>query len=129
MVQKPKVPEIEIRGHHLLCIQGFRGYGYNEEFIMNMKEVVNKLKSTPELRIKMTDKCDKICSPCPHKINNECSKEIVKLMDSQVLKNIGIKIGEIVKFKDILLKTKDNSRELRTICKNCEWEKVCLFVA
>ena len=126
--RETEVPEIEIRGHHLLCIQGFQGYGYNKNFIMNMKEVVNKLKSAPELRIKMTDKCDDICAPCPHKVKDECSKEIVKSMDLQVLKDLGIKVGEKVKIKDIVAKIKSNSQKFRMVCKSCEWQKVCLFI-
>lgn len=127
MVQKPKGTEIKLRGHHLLCIQGFQGYGYNREFITNMKEVVNKLKSASNLLIGITDKCDDICAPCPNNIDGKCSKEIVTSMDAEVLKNLGISTGEKVKIKDMFIKIKSNLRKFQEICKNCEWKKVCLF--
>ena len=30
---------IRIRAHHLLCMQGFQGYGYNKTFTENMTHI------------------------------------------------------------------------------------------
>ena len=34
---------IKLRYHHLLCINYFKGYGYDEDFINNMKKIKAKI--------------------------------------------------------------------------------------
>ena len=34
---------ITLRGHHLLCIQGYQGYGYSEKFTDNMDNIIEDL--------------------------------------------------------------------------------------
>ena len=31
--------KLVLRGHHLLCLKGFQGYGYDDDFVENMKLV------------------------------------------------------------------------------------------
>ncbi len=39
---------INIRAHHLLCLQGFQGYGYSQDFVRNMAEIIKKIGKTTE---------------------------------------------------------------------------------
>ena len=41
---------IYLRAHHILCILQFRGYGYSDEFIKNMQNIMNRLKIEPIIR-------------------------------------------------------------------------------
>ena len=60
---------MKIRAHHILCMQGFQGHGYSEEFSQNMSEVIEYLKSNQEQIIEITDDVDVVCKYCPHKKN------------------------------------------------------------
>ncbi len=57
---------MRIRGHHLLCLQGFRGLGYNEEFIRRMGDVTRCLAGEPNCPIEPITAPDMICEVCPH---------------------------------------------------------------
>ena len=38
---------MQLRPHHLLCIQKFTGHGYDEPFTQHMTSIVSALKSHP----------------------------------------------------------------------------------
>lgn len=119
---------MELRGHHLLCVQGFQGYGYNEEFVTNMREVVNNLNNSDDIWIETTDKCDVICTACPYNVDSECSKDYVKSMDLQVLDELAFAVGDKVKMKEVISKVKENPQRFYKFCTNCEWQYACLFI-
>ncbi|WP_263641218.1 hypothetical protein [Methanobrevibacter arboriphilus] len=35
---------IYLRGHHLLCLQGYQGYGYDDNFKKNIETIISILK-------------------------------------------------------------------------------------
>ncbi len=55
-----------IRGHTLLCLQGFRGEGYSPDFIDNMAAIHARLQSNPETQVRVTDTPDYFCAACPN---------------------------------------------------------------
>ncbi|MBE3593334.1 MAG: DUF1284 domain-containing protein [Thermoanaerobacter sp.] len=118
---------MEIRGHHFLCVLGFRGLGYDEKFVKNMDEIIRKLNNEQDMLIKVVDNVDNICSMCPNNVNGECTEEeypgSVKGKDRAVLKILGIEVGEAVWYKDVVDKIKENMTEekMMNICKDCEW--------
>ena len=112
---------IKIRAHHLLCMQGFQGYGYSQNFITNMAQVIKDLKS-PNQQIEIISECDVICSHCPHKKKGVCENNpgsAVKLenMDRQILKKLGLRKGERIKARDILttIKTKLKTYDIKYV--------------
>lgn len=121
-----------LRGHHLLCIQGFQGYGYNKEFIHNM-EKINEARKNDTTIIEVVNHPDDICRKCPNLIDNICkdfknNEEIVS-MDENVINKISQKREYNSKelFEEIsrIFKTKENTKE---ICLDCSWWDKCLFV-
>ena len=126
---------ISIRAHHLLCIQGFQGYGYDQDFIDNLAEVIEKIKSKPELNIKIIDECDDICSVCPHNRSGECRKEPdsnikIKEMDNNVLNTLGLEDGSELTARDIfefVNKRYKSRKEVEKICGDCDWVNECLW--
>ena len=62
-------PAPALRGHHLLCILGFRGLGYDEAFVANMTRVVGLIRKKPETVFTLTDSADILCATCPRCVN------------------------------------------------------------
>lgn len=126
---------IKIRAHHLLCMQNFKGFGYNRDFINNMENVIEEINSSPELELEIVSKCDIICSHCPHRKDNKCTKEPasareLKNLDTRVLKDLNLKEGTKVKAGEIVSLVKDklskDTSYIKNTCKECEWKEICI---
>jgi hypothetical protein len=126
---------MKIRAHHLLCIQGFQGYGYNRDFERNMADVIRIMEANPEQILEIVAECDVICSYCPHQENGSCtqtpdSDNRIKNMDTNVMKMIDLKEGTRIKAKIIssLIKRKSkNIYDVQKICSDCLWREKCLL--
>lgn len=123
--------KLTLRGHHLLCLKGFQGYGYDEKFTENMKTINNERKKH-DTTIKLTDSQDDICKYCPNLKNNICenpqqNNKIIK-MDKQILKNFDLskEYNSVKLFKQIddIFNTQES---ISKICLNCMWHDECLF--
>ena len=119
---------LEIRAHHLLCILGFRGLGYSQEFIEKMGKVVEELNSNSAFPITFTAECDIICASCPHNKDNKCLKRAdsdwkVRNQDSEVLQRLGFKVGAQVPAGKAWARIRDKLtvRDMAEICRGCEW--------
>ena len=121
---------MELRPHHLLCIQGYHGVGYSEGFVDNMSHVVKQLRDNPEQQIMVNRKSDVLCSACPGKEKGcsscgaGCGDGLVARLDKETLKWLGISEGEhvygqLVEYINEHLTWEVYSR----ICSQCEWFK------
>ena len=120
-----------LRGHHLLCLKGFQGYGYDKDFVKNMTDINTKRK-LDTTTIKLTNSSDDICKNCPKLESNLCenenqNKRIVE-MDNEVLRNLNVSkeynAVELFKKVDSIFNTKES---VSKICSNCMWHEKCLF--
>ena len=126
----------KVRAHHLLCMQGFQGYGYDEAFIENMDALIRMFDSDPHLEIEIVAECDAICSRCPHEKCGTCEKAPghsikVREMDLKVLKMLGLEKGSRGRVGDILSDVNARFRhrlDAEDICGDCDWEKECLWL-
>ena len=123
---------LRIRAHHFLCMQGFQGYGYNGEFVGNMRSVIFKISSGAEPEAEVVSCCDVFCAACPYNKDGTCRKTqgFAKNMDRNVLKKLGIKEGTKIQVADVLylVNTKMKSvSDVREICGGCEWQEECLW--
>ena len=127
---------MELRGHHLLCILGFQGYGYSEDFVLNMTRI-NELRKTDKTTIKLINSSDDICSACPNLKNdlceNEMQNETIVKMDEEVLSEFDInkEYNAIDLFNEVILNEvvlKFNTlKSVENICNDCKWAEKCLF--
>jgi uncharacterized protein len=121
---------IKIRAHHLLCLQGFQGYGYNKNFALGMKEILRVLKSDPSPNIQLVTEADEICGICPNLVDGVCVDCIkIKTMDLNVIETISLENNQIITFKKALqIIDKELSLEsIKKICEGCVWMDKCLF--
>ena len=123
--------KLVLRGHHLLCLKGFQGYGYDEEFTENMA-FINSKRKLKDTTVQLTSSPDDICSACPNLkdgiCENQSQNEMIVSMDREVLK----KLDPAKEYNSIELFNKIdtifNSKEsVGEICFGCKWSEKCLF--
>ena len=120
-----------LRGHHLLCLKGFQGYGYDESFVENMMKV-NSLRKLDSTTVSLTNKADDLCKYCPHLENDLCKSEVhdelIRQMDDEVLKNIdSTKEHDSVELFEKIDEIFNTEESVSKICFNCMWHEKCLF--
>ena len=124
---------IRIRAHHILCMQGFQGLGYSEEFTRNMTRITTKIQNNPFFLVKVVTEADSICQYCPHLQQGLCnigkdSEESIRAMDLSALKALDIESGSLFLSAKIKVLTDNlSSKAIKTICGGCGWRKDCLY--
>ena len=123
--------KLVLRGHHLLCLKGFQGYGYDDIFVENMSDV-NSMRKLDSTTVTAINSPDDICKACPNLKDGICvnemhNEEIIR-MDDEVLKKIGSakehNSVELFEKIDEIFNTKDS---VSKICFDCMWSEKCLF--
>lgn len=115
----------KLRGHHLICLNFFRGEGYSVDFIRNIHSVIEKEC------IEIVEGHDDVCAKCPYlkdgKCNNkEYTDEMIHYQDSEALRLLGFKPGMNVNWKMISDKLPGIMREWKAqFCGGCRYRKVC----
>ena len=120
-----------LRGHHLLCLKGFQGYGYDDDFVKNMTRV-NELRKYEKTTIQLTNSPDDICKACPNLKDNICENTTqntnIISMDNEVLKQVDPKIEyDALKLFEKVSSIFDSKESVSKICSNCSWHDKCLF--
>ena len=123
--------KLTLRGHHLLCLKGFQGYGYSDDFVENMTEI-NDLRKKPDTTVTLTDTPDDICRSCPKLKDGICENtsqnQRIREMDRNVLHHLNS--SEEYNSTELFEKVDEifNSKEdVRYICFKCMWHEECLF--
>jgi hypothetical protein len=120
---------VRLRGHTLLCLQGFQGKGYSPEFVDNLARIHQELADNHERWVEVVDTPDAVCGACPHKapagcsLNGETSEEGIQSQDRRVLTLLGLSKGARVKWGEILdrIRTSVSGADLPNICGQCRW--------
>ncbi|WJH32930.1 DUF1284 domain-containing protein [Paenibacillus sp. CC-CFT747] len=83
---------VKLRGHHLLCLLGYRGMGYSAEFCANMTSIYERLRQQPEQSVELVEGPDEICRAYPEDKTNHC-RGTVGNRDREVLLRLGLAPG------------------------------------
>lgn len=118
-----------VRGHHLLCVHGFRGMGYSPDFIKNMDQLVTNIRDEKkDFMIKVVAAFDDACVACPHKGMTECeanegSNQHVLSMDGKVIAHLGLEPERAYRKSDLVALTagKVQPADLDYLCAGCSW--------
>ena len=118
-----------LRAHHLICILGFRGMGYSDEFAANMASIVEQLQTSPLTTVEIARVPDDICVPCPFLKDNAChhrgpqSEEAVMHRDLAVMARLGLASGDKLPWAGVIERVKNRLKveDLDHICLDCEW--------
>lgn len=136
--QKQKT--MKIRGHHLLCIQSFKGFGYNQDFIDNMYKLIDAIKSSNDLFLHIVAECDDICLYCPHATSTKnpspriCLKDDnseieLRKMDLNVISRFNLSVGKKIKASEVFKLAQTEIRkdkDIFKICGSCKWIDICI---
>ena len=125
---------INLRGHHLLCLQGFQGYGYNEEFTRNMTIIHEKLMNDEE-SIHLVNGLDDLCKYCPNInkdicINDRENEKILKMdkiVIDKVLKESNQKEYKASELFNMTNRIFKSSSDIKDTCYRCKWYDVCTW--
>ena len=129
VVQNVNLP-IRLRGHTLLCLQGFRGLGYSPEFTANLARISKDLAGNLEATVEVLDTPDAVCGACPHEagsagctLNGPQSEVTIRDQDGAVLTLLGLHPGEKTTWATILdrIRTSISGDDLPKICGGCRW--------
>lgn len=127
---------LEIRAHHLCCIQGFQGYGYSPVFVTNLRAVISDIKAFPSRPLELVSKCDVICTSCPSKRECTAQKSVIsrriRNMDLVVMEKLKIKEGAIMKADEafrLINSLLANASHIEEVCGTCRWRQKCLWYA
>jgi hypothetical protein len=117
----------KLRPHHGMCIQHFVGKGYSNDFVANMRAIIEYLnRENPTVELVVS--ADEICKSCPNLIEGKCiSESKVSKIDSACLCCCDLE-NKSLKYKDYknLVNNKIiKSNKGKTICNKCQWHSLC----
>ncbi|WP_424766520.1 DUF1284 domain-containing protein [Paenibacillus sp. sgz302251] len=115
---------IRLRGHHLLCLLGYRGMGYSEEFCVNMTDIYETLRTMPETEIEIITGPDDVCRAYPPDKANHCEGTVYEL-DEKILTKLSLAPHERGSWQDICGRIADKiiPSDISHLCATCPWEK------
>ena len=114
---------IALRAHHLLCLHGFRGLGYSEEFVAGMRRVKEALGNDEQM-VEVGLGPDVICRPCPHLMERpRCARRKGSERDHAVLATLGVPAGMVRPWQwwQERLAEKIPPARFTEICRDCSW--------
>lgn len=119
---------VNLRGHQLLCVLGFRGYGYSPAFVANMTAIVERMRADDHTPVHITSIPADLCSACPNLGPKGCasrpgSEKSVHSHDLAVMERLGISEGETISWGTIQQRIVATMQpdSLQALCHNCRW--------
>lgn len=114
---------IELRGHHLLCLLGYRGMGYSDSYVENMTRTYRTLLAEPDTACKIVSGPDHLCACFPADGDYHCEDRNVAERDELILRKLGLASGDVTTWADILSRVASSLRpdDLHAICSTCPW--------
>lgn len=121
--------ERTLRGHHLLCVHGFRGMGYSPEFVRKMESIVKDIRDpAQDFYIKVAAAFDDACMSCPHRGIEICeasegSNVHVLSMDGKIIRHLGLEPGKKYLKSHLVKLTAEKVQpdDLDYLCRGCSW--------
>ncbi|QHW34291.1 DUF1284 domain-containing protein [Paenibacillus rhizovicinus] len=114
---------IQLRGHHLLCLLGFRGMGYSEAYAANMARVYNRLREEPDTAVTIVAGPDELCACFPANAEPHCENASVSQLDESVLAKLELDIGHSLPWSAVIERVRGNvePEDINTLCHTCQW--------
>lgn len=113
----------KLRGHHLFCLLGYRGMGYSREYVENMTIIHQTLRNNPKTLVKIVNGPDHLCEKYPNTGEYHCQNASIYERDANILKKMGLRIGQIMRWEDIesLIQKNVIPTDIQSVCESCSW--------
>lgn len=120
---EPLTQAVRLRGHHLLCLLGYRGMGYSEEYVRNMTDIYETLRQGPQTIVEIVAGPDALCQAFPCSLPNHCEDANVCKRDQTVLTALALAPGDTVAWATILdrVATAIRGSDIERFCSTCSW--------
>ncbi|PWK15940.1 DUF1284 domain-containing protein [Tumebacillus permanentifrigoris] len=114
---------IALRGHHLLCLLGYRGMGYSDTYVDNMTGVYRTLLADPTTECEIVSGPDQLCQCFPADGEYHCEDRNVAERDALIVQRLGLQAGQVVSWAEILSRVAQSLQpdDLFQICSTCPW--------
>lgn len=114
---------ITLRGHHLLCLLGYRGMGYSAAYVENMTRLYEQLRLHPATRVRIVLGPDELCAAFPCDQPNHCREKNVYERDQVILQALGIKTEMCLAWSEVESRVRAQiaGTDLVTFCQTCPW--------
>lgn len=122
-----------LRGHHLICLQFFRGEGYSATYVENLTRVIERTAESPALIVAGPDA---VCAACPELgADGLCAstdaggEEEIRRIDTLALGVLGIEPRATMTLAEARRRLAADAigvgRWRAEACEGCTWETVC----
>ncbi|OPY31969.1 MAG: hypothetical protein A4E32_01577 [Methanomassiliicoccales archaeon PtaU1.Bin124] len=106
----------------------FTGSGYDERFVDNMYDILDRMEERGNV-INIVTGCDDVCSACPHMIDGVCEwKGSVAGKDASVLRFLGLEEWSVLSTREMNLLLDERLaglEDIRSVCGECDWSGLC----
>lgn len=124
---------VSLRGHHLVCLQFFRGEGYSAEFVENLEGVIER---ATDAQARVVAGADAVCAVCPDLgpdgrcASEEAGGELeIERIDRLALQLLSIKPGARISLAEARRRLAADAIGVghwrSSACDGCTWENVC----
>lgn len=115
---------IRLRGHHLLCLLGYRGMGYSADFCVNMTAIYETLRTKPETEVEIISGPDDVCRAYPPDKTNHCEGTVYQ-QDAAILTKLGLAPNDRNSWHNICSRVAEKMipSDISHLCASCPWEK------
>jgi len=115
---------VQLRGHHLFCLLGYRGMGYSKEYVENMTKLHQILRTNPKTLVELVEGPDQLCEKYPNSGEYHCKDQNIYVRDALILEKMGLKLGETLTWQEIEKRVKDFviPSDIQTVCETCNWK-------
>lgn len=123
---------MKIRGHHLACVYCYLGSGKNSgvDFFgvaNSIPELLDLLRSNPDMEITVWDDVDDVCDVCPLRRSRGCGRgkdpvaqnQKLRSWDKEILGRLGLHAGDRTTPRQVEAKMRETIGDIGQICTNC----------
>lgn len=114
---------VRLRGHHLLCLLGYRGMGYSAEYVANMTQIHGLLRTNPGTSVTVVSGPDDLCAKFPSDKPCHCLDDDISVRDAAVLEKLGFREGCVLTWQDIEAREAErlHPQDVPALCHTCSW--------